>query len=98
MRTVTLDGVRLAERAEAMEYLGGALVLPAWWGRNLDALYDCLTQQGEPVRLCLEHRAAMEGTPFGRLLLRVLADAAEENPHIELEGFWDTGKSRGRFD
>ena len=85
METVKLDGARLCRREEAMERLGGALGLPEWWGRNLDALHDCLTEPGEPTALVLAHRAEMEGTIFGRRLLRVLEDAAAENPFLQLE-------------
>ena len=84
METIRLDGARLCRREEAMELLGQALELPAWWGRNLDALHDCLTQPGPGARLVLEGRREMEAVPFGRLLLRVLEDAAAENPHLEL--------------
>lgn len=84
METVRLDGTRLQNRAEAMELLGRALALPSWWGRNLDALYDCLTGLGWPVRLELARRDALEETAFGRRLLRVLEDAAEEAPGLEL--------------
>ena len=83
MEIVKLDGARLCRREEAMEWLGGALALPEWWGRNLDALHDCLTEMG-PVRLELEHRAAMEESGFGRRVLRVLRDSAAENPCLEL--------------
>ena len=68
-----------------MEYLNEKLELPEWWGRNLDALYDCLTEPGEPRLLALADRAVMEETPFGRRLLRVLEDAAEDNPSLQLE-------------
>lgn len=85
METVRLDGRRLRERGEAMELLGRALALPEWWGRNLDALYDCLTDLGRPVRLVLEHQEAMAETDFGRRLRRVMADAAAELPWLELE-------------
>lgn len=84
METVKLDGARLCRREEAMERLGGALGLPEWWGRNLDALHDCLTDLGRPVRLELSGCGAMEETGFGRLLLRVMEDAAAENPLLEL--------------
>lgn len=90
MRTVQLDGARLCCRREAMELLGQALDLPAWWGRNLDALYDCLTNPGEPLRLELERGEAMEASPFGRRLLRVLEDAAAENPRLDLT--WKEGE------
>ena len=84
MRTIRLNGARLRSRGEAMTLLGQALELPHWWGRNLDALHDCLTELGCPVRLELEDRDAAEATPFGRRLLRVLEDSARENPRLEL--------------
>ena len=46
MEAIRLDAERLLGREEAMEQLGRALALPEWWGRNLDALHDCLTQLG----------------------------------------------------
>ena len=67
-----------------MELLGQALALPKWWGRNLDALYDCLTDLGRPVRLEISRREAMEVSAFGRRLLQVLEDAAAEQFGLEL--------------
>ena len=84
METIRLDGARLCAREEAMELLGQALALPDWWGHNLDALHDCLTEVGRPVRLELYNREAAEASPFGRRLLRVLEDSAAENPCLEL--------------
>ena len=85
METVRLDGAVLCRRKEAMELLGRELNLPRWWGRNLDALYDCLTGAlGRPVRLELSGREAMGATDFGRRLLRVLEDAAEASVCFEL--------------
>ncbi|MBD5084475.1 MAG: barstar family protein [Clostridiales bacterium] len=85
METIRLDGARLRDREEAMELLGQALTLPEWWGRNLDALYDCLTDLGRPVRLEVFRRETMVETPFGCRLLRVVEDVAEEIPWLELE-------------
>ena len=84
MEAIQLDGSRLCVREEAMELLSRALALPEWWGRNLDALHDCLTEPGRPVRLELYHQEAMEASLFGRRLLRVLEDSAAENPCLEL--------------
>lgn len=84
METIRLDADRLCCRENAMDLLGRALALPEWWGRNLDALHDCLTDLGRPVRLELCGRDAMEGSAFGRRLLRVLKDASEDNPWLEL--------------
>ena len=86
MEVIRLDGTGLCRREEAMALLGQALALPEWWGRNLDALYDCLTGElGRPVRLELSGQAAMEATDFGRRLRRVLEDAAAGSSCFELE-------------
>lgn len=87
METIRLDGARLCRRKEALELLSRELDLPQWWGRNLDALYDCLTGGlGRPVRLELAGQAAMEATDFGRRLRRVLEDAAAVSSCFELAG------------
>ena len=54
------------------------LNLPHWYGRNLDALHDCLTATTADLRITL-----VEPSLFPALL-RVLQDCAEENPHIQL--------------
>lgn len=85
METIRLDGARLCRRKEALALLSRVLALPEWWGRNLDALYDCLTGGlSRPVRLELSGQEAMEATDFGRRLLRVLEDAAAVSPCFEL--------------
>lgn len=91
MEIIRLDGERLQSREEAMELLGLALALPEWWGRNLDALHDCLTDLGRPVRLEISRREAMEASASGRRLLRVLEDAAAEQLGLEL--FFDESDS-----
>ena len=85
MRTIILDGARLNERETAMDILTLALDLPEEWGRNLDALHDCLTEVGQPTRVGVVDCGALEGTVFGQGLLRVLEDTAWENPCFELE-------------
>ena len=86
MEIIRLDGAMLCRRREAMALRGEALALPVWGGRNLDALYDCLTGGlGRPVRLELTGREAMEATDFGRLLLRVLEDAAADSALFEVD-------------
>ena len=56
------------------------LNFPEWYGNNLDALHDALTEIGEDVRLTLVHFDAMQNCRRG--FLRVLADAAEENLYL----------------
>ena len=82
---VILDAAQMNCRKEAHAYLAQQLTFPPYYGSNLDALYDCLTDCEPPRRLVLQNQAAMSGSLFGRRLLRVLTDAAQNDPyHLEL--------------
>ena len=92
---VVLDGNTIDSREALHETLARELHFPAWYGRNLDALFDSLTDIREDTEICLCHLAALEaalGTYAGRLV-RVLRRAAEENPRIRLELTEDSAAS-----
>lgn len=79
--TYELDARRMGRR-QVHDYLAQTLPLPDWYGRNLDALYDCLTEW-EDVTLLITHT---EQAPVSfRPVRRVLSDAAEENPGLEVD-------------
>ena len=40
---VILDASKMVSRQEAHRYLKEQLAFPDYYGKNLDALYDCLT-------------------------------------------------------
>ena len=86
MRTIVLDGGLMPDQETAHAYLARRLSFPDWYGRNLDALYDLLTQPMAPTRLVLYRRPELEAAlgPYARSLLAVLADAAGENPDLEM--------------
>lgn len=44
MKRITLDGKKI--RKDEHDYLKEELDFPDYYGRNLDALYDCLTEIG----------------------------------------------------
>lgn len=81
---VIVDGLAL----ESLENLHDrfAPLFPPQYGRNLDALYDCLTDLGEDVTIVLCHAGALAERfgPRGRALAALLRRAAEENPHVRL--------------
>ncbi|MBR3504807.1 MAG: aspartate--ammonia ligase [Clostridia bacterium] len=70
---IELDGARLREKETAYPYLRERLGLPAWFGNNLDALYDALTGENLNERYLI--RLEWETTPFLARALRVFEDA-----------------------
>lgn len=84
MKEIILDCRGFVPRGALHTALAQALSLPDHYGRNLDALHDCLTAIPEDVRLVLTHwEDAEKDLGRGALALkRVLEDSAEENPHF----------------
>ena len=42
-----LDGKKMVSREETHAYLKETFGFPEYYGKNLDALHDCLTEMGE---------------------------------------------------
>lgn len=56
------------------------LEFPQWYGRNLDALYDCLTELPEPLQLHLSRWDS--NAPWAPGFEAVLQDAQEACPEL----------------
>ena len=84
MMTVVLDGKAMVDRVSAHSHLADRLNLPTWYGRNLDALYDVLTEIGEETEIILTEPAAVaeQMGKYGEALLAAMQEAAEENPKL----------------
>ena len=68
------------------EKLKQVLSLPDWYGHNLDAMHDCLTEIAAPVKLTLDNFSALKaalGEYAGKVMF-VLHICAEENPNLEI--------------
>lgn len=87
MKTITISCSLMISREQTHDLLCAELSLPEYYGRNLDALHDCLTAISEPTCLRFENvsdaRERLGG--FARGLFRVLEDSAEENPCLCVE-------------
>lgn len=86
MRICILDGDEIKTRDMLHDILSKTLDLPQWYGRNLDALYDCLTDMGEETELQFWNVDALEVHlgRYGKALLKVAYVAAENNDKIRL--------------
>lgn len=86
MRTITLDLERMTSVPALHKYLRSALALPAHYGDNLDALYDCLTEIAEPTQIVVPANVTDNEKLgwYGEQLLEVLQDAAEENKNLQV--------------
>ena len=87
MNLITIDCALMTSREQTHYLLSELLELPEYYGRNLDALHDCLTAVTQPTTLCFvnvsDARERLGG--FARGLFRVLEDSAEENPCLYVE-------------
>ena len=81
-----LNARKMTTREQAQAHLKERLHLPDWYGKNLDALHDCLGGINEPTRIILRFSAVLEKAlgEYGRSILRILQQAAEENWNISL--------------
>ncbi len=86
--TVYLDGKKMCGRREAHDHLQQQLSLPDYYGRNLDALYDCLTERSERTELVLvDYDLCREALgKYAEALLSTLYHAALHNPKLEIRG------------
>lgn len=84
MIEVRLDGETIRDSAQLHSWLARELGFPFWYGANLDALYDCLTDICEETRLVILHseRLAEELGTYKERFFQVLERAEKENPRF----------------
>ena len=80
MERVVIDCGTIRTKEAFHAALSQALHFPAWYGGNLDALHDALTEIDEDIQLTLLHFDDMKNCRRG--FLRVFTDAVEENLHL----------------
>lgn len=77
-----IDCSNLSHAMELHMKLAELLDFPEWYGNNLDALYDCLTDLAAPVELHLTAWDHANSWSCG--FETALADAQESNPLLKV--------------
>ena len=52
-RYITIDCTKIQDQEHLHQVFSEALHFPGWYGRNLDALYDCLTDLEQETKIML---------------------------------------------
>ncbi len=79
-----LDGAMMNTKTNAHQHMQDEMGFPAYYGKNLDALYDCLTDLTGEIRLyhAAEMRRSLQG--YAEKILRVFSDAQSDMLRIEI--------------
>lgn len=86
MKEIYLRIENCQDKESLHSHFSGELNFPAWYGSNLDALHDILTDAREDIFIVVPDTEALEEKLGGyfRQLMRVLLDSSAENHHIHL--------------
>lgn len=79
MKTITLHCAGIETKQQLHAALASALRFPEWYGHNLDALYDCLTDLDEAVHLYI---VDWQQLPEWKAAFRAVFDDAENDSPV----------------
>ncbi|MBR5301860.1 MAG: barstar family protein [Clostridia bacterium] len=86
MKTIMLDISNIQTVKALHIYLAYRLDLPAYYGKNLDALHDVLCEESNDVRIMLAGApASAEMAAYLPRLVCVMEESARENAHLCFE-------------
>lgn len=85
MINIELDGRKMYSKRNAQEYLADKFEFPDYYGKNLDALYDSLTDICEHTMININNIESNKCDSYLNKIIETFKDAAEENEFLELE-------------
>ena len=77
---VILDGRKMVDKETTHEYLKKELQFPDYYGCNLDALYDCLTETEKVLEIQIEYQEDLYENlgEYAEALIETMQDAGIE--------------------
>ncbi len=81
-RIFTLDCAGVQTKRELHARIADALQFPDWYGNNLDALMDCLTDLYPKTQVIIQNRQTLED--WADIFWEVFREAEEANPCLQV--------------
>lgn len=87
MKQITLNGKKMTDKESAHIYIASKLGFPEYYGKNLDALADCVSEFCLDKYIHFSHYEEAEKNlgDYAETLVEVFSDIAEENPRIKFK-------------
>ncbi len=84
MKEIVIDCKNINSRYQLHEKLAESLGFPEWYGNNLDALHDCLTDISEKTEVVLENYSMLKENldKYAALFEKVITVSTEENENL----------------
>lgn len=84
MKEIIINCKDINSRYKLHEALSEKLMFPDWYGNNLDALHDCLTDIGEKTEIVMENYTIMKENlgKYASLFEKVVTVSTEENSNL----------------
>ncbi len=87
MKQITLNGKKMTSEKEAHEYIASKLGFPEYYGKNLDALADCVSEFCLDRYIRISHYSEMKKAlgDYADMIIEVIKDIADESPRIRFK-------------
>ena len=80
MKIIIIDAKRFTSKSDAHEYLAYSLDFPVYYGKNLDALADCLSELPRATAVIIKNVA--DASEFAKPIFEVFDEILEKDFRI----------------
>ncbi len=84
MREIILDGNEMHNKVAMHDYLKNSFLLPYYYARNLDSLYQILLKETDPIKVVLKNKEGI-ALGYGDALVLLFRDLSLKNPNYQFE-------------
>ena len=84
---IDIDELRMTNKKDLHSYMKEVFEFPEYYGKNLDALYDCLCEVDEDKEIVFTDRSLRSicENEYAYKVLMVIGKAAMVNPHLHIQ-------------